>query len=283
MDRTIKIIIDSGCDLPKGFIEKENLELAPLTITLDKTDYLDKVTIEGDELLNKMRSTDDFPKTAQVAPQKFYELYKKNIENGYDLLVISTSSKLSGTHQSACIAKDMILDEGTDANIVVIDSKSVCLGYGLIIMNACTLLNNGADISEIESETLNLIPKIRSSLVFTNIENLVRGGRLSKGKGMLVNALNLKLILNLEDGELKLIDKVRGSKKAITKTFSSLSNECVDTSHPILMAHTNCEDLYSSMKQAIDSIDTEKIEISIGSTVAAHTGDGGVIVFYVES
>ena len=170
----IKIITDSTLDLPSNLIKEKNIEVLPLLINFGEESYLDGVEINTKEMLDKIANEDILPTTAQVTPNRFEEVFKKYLDEGYKIVTLVLSSDMSGTYQSACIAKNML---DTD-DIVVIDSRNVTSGLGVLALKACEFRDNGDNIFEIEEKIKNIIPKVKSSLSFESLENLVRGGGL---------------------------------------------------------------------------------------------------------
>ena len=153
----IKIITDSTLDLPAELIREKNIEVLPLLINFGEESYLDGVEITTKEMIDKINATGILPTTAQVTPNRFEETFKKYLDEGYKIVVLTLSSDMSGTYQSACIAKDMLESD----DIVVIDSRNVTSGLGLLVLKACELRDKGLGIKEIEEEILKAIPKVK--------------------------------------------------------------------------------------------------------------------------
>lgn len=196
MDK-IKIITDSTRDLPSYITNKYDVEVLPLLVNFGKESYRDGVDITLHQLLMRIKEQNEFPTTAQVNPQRFLECYKKYIDEGYKIISIHLSSKMSGTYQSACIAKGML---ETD-DIIVIDSNNVTSGMGLLVLKACKLKEQDKTHEKIAQEVIEAIPHVKSILAFETLDNLVKGGRLSKTAGIIGNILGIKPILAVEDGE----------------------------------------------------------------------------------
>ena len=187
----IKIITDSTLDLPVSLIREKDIEVLPLLINFGEESYLDGVEITTHEMLERMEKENVLPTTAQVTPNRFEDTFKKYLNEGYKIVTLTLSSEMSGTYQSACIAKNMLESD----DIVVIDSRNVTSGLGVLALKACEFRDNGDSIFEIEEKIKNIIPKVKSSLGFESLENLVRGGRLSKTAGTIGSVLGLRLIL----------------------------------------------------------------------------------------
>ena len=274
----IKIITDSTLDLPAELIREKNIEVLPLLINFGEESYLDGVEITTKEMIDKINATGILPTTAQVTPNRFEETFKKYLDEGYKIVVLTLSSDLSGTYQSACIAKDMLESD----DIVVIDSRNVTSGLGLLVLKACELRDKGLGIKEIEEEILKAIPKVKSSLNFESLENLVRGGRLSKTAGTIGSVLGLRLILEVKDGKMSVKDKVRGSKKALKKLISDFESVDVDFDSPIVLLELLNEDVYEGLKIYFQEKNINYIDAKVGCTVGIHSGIKPCGIFFFE-
>ena len=274
----IKIITDSTLDLPAELIREKNIEVLPLLINFGEESYLDGVEITTKEMIDKINATGILPTTAQVTPNRFEETFKKYLDEGYKIVVLTLSSDMSGTYQSACIAKDMLESD----DIVVIDSRNVTSGLGLLVLKACELRDKGLGIKEIEEEILKAIPKVKSSLNFESLENLVRGGRLSKTAGTIGSVLGLRLILVVKDGKMSVKDKVRGSKKALKKLISDFESVDVDFDSPIVLLELLNEDVYEGLKIYFQEKNINYIDAKVGCTVGIHSGIKPCGIFFFE-
>lgn len=280
--RKIKIITDSTCDLPIELINKYDIEVIPLGVTVDNITYLDGVDINLKEFLEKMDNSEEPPKTSQVNPGKFSEVYKKYLEEDYEIISIHLSSKMSGTYQSACIAKEML---GTE-KIHLIDSRNVTCGLGILVLKAFKLKNEGYDITAICEAIENTIPHIKSTLNFESLDNLVKGGRISKTQGLIGGLLGIKLNLAVENGEMIVRDKVRGSKKALRNIIEymdscGISNEIQPVVINAAVEKENMEVL-QGIKSYLAGRDIEFIEAEVGCVVGTHSGRNACGIFFIE-
>lgn len=274
----IKIITDSTLDLPAELIREKNIEVLPLLINFGEESYLDGVEITTKEMIDKIDATGVLPTTAQVTPNRFEETFKKYLDEGYKIVVLTLSSDMSGTYQSACIAKDMLESD----DIVVIDSRNVTSGLGLLVLKACELRDKGLGIKEIEEGIRKAIPKVKCSLNFESLENLVRGGRLSKTAGTIGSVLGLRLILEIKDGKMSVKDKVRGSKKALKKLISDFESVDVDFNSPIVLLELLNEDVYEGLKIYFQQKNINYIDAKVGCTVGIHSGIKPCGIFFFE-
>ena len=274
----IKIITDSTLDLPSDIIKEKDIEVLPLLINFGEESYLDGVEINTREMLDRIAKENILPTTAQVTPNRFEEVFKKYLDEGYKIVTLVLSSEMSGTYQSACIAKNML---DTD-DIVVIDSRNVTSGLGVLALKACEFRDNGDNIFEIEEKIKNIIPKIKSSLSFESLENLVRGGRLSKTAGTIGSVLGLRLILEVKDGQMAVKDKVRGSKKALKKVISDFESANVDFDSPIVIDEILNEEIFEGLKKYFEEKNIEYVHGIVGCAVGIHSGTRACGIFFVE-
>ncbi len=274
----IKIVTDSTSDLPSYIVEKYDVEVLALLVDFGEETYRDGLDINLHTLLMKMDGNKEFPRTAQVNPQRFIECYKKYLDEGYKIVSIHLSSKLSGTYQSACIAKDMLATE----DIVVIDSFNVTSGLGILVMKASRLKNEGLGIYDIEEEIKKTIPHVKSVLAFAIMDNLIKGGRISKTTGTIANILGIKPILAIKDGELVVKDKVRGSKKAIRVILDYLEEKGIKPGEPSILLHVENKDILDTLREDLKSKDKEFIECEVGCVVGVYAGAGACGIFFIE-
>ena len=274
----IKIITDSTLDLPSDIVKEKDIEVLPLLINFGEESYLDGVEINTKEMLDRIERENVLPTTAQVTPNRFEEVFKKYLDEGYKIVTLVLSSEMSGTYQSACIAKNMLDSD----DIVVIDSRNVTSGLGVLVLKACEFRDNGDNIFEIEEKIKSIIPKIKSSLSFESLENLVRGGRLSKAAGAIGSVLGLRLILEVKDGQMAVKDKVRGSKKALKKVISDFESANVDFDSPIVIDEILNEEIFEGLKKYFEEKNIEYVHGIVGCTVGIHSGTRACGIFFVE-
>lgn len=274
----IKIITDSTADLPLEIIQKYDIEVLPLTVNFGEESYRDGVDIKFSEFLEKMNSSEIFPTTSQVNPQSFYECFKGYIEEGYKIICINLSSKLSGTYQSACIARDMLENE----NVIIIDSLNVTSGLGLLVVKTCKLSEEGFTIKEIQQEILKTIPHVKSALAFESLENLVRGGRLSKAAGVIGGLLGIRPIIEIKNGELAVMDKVRGGKKAVKTILDYIDKMGIKEDETSIVLNAENKDIVGVLKDSMNSRKADFIECEVGCVVGTHSGTGACGIFFIE-
>ncbi|WP_160687377.1 DegV family protein [Clostridium sp. C2-6-12] len=266
----IKIITDSTADLSKEIYDKYDVVVLPLLINFGEESYLDGVEINSDKVFERIEKENILPTTAQVTPNRFVEAYKKYLSEGYKIISIHMSSVMSGTYQSACIAKEMLETE----DIVVIDSQNVTAALGMLVLKAAKLREDGYDILKME-EVLNTVKdKIKLSVYFESLEYLVRGGRISKTAGIVGSMLGIKLVLEIKDGLMAVKDKIRGNKKAIKKIISDLEAVSLDEEVPVILINVHNIEVKEALKEYLETNNVNYVECPVGSSVSIHSGPG---------
>ena len=266
----IKIITDSTADLSKEIYEKYDIEVLPLLINFGEESYLDGVEINPQKVFERIEKDDILPTTAQVIPNRFIEAYKKYLSEGYKIISIHMSSAMSGTYQSACIAKETLETQ----DIVVIDSQNVTAALGILVLKAAKLREKGYDIAKMEEELNNIKEKIKVSVYFDSLEYLVRGGRISKTAGIVGGMLGIKLILEIKEGLMSVKDKIRGNKKSIKKIISDLENANLDDEVPVILIDVNNIEIKEALREYMKNNNVNFVECPVGSTVSIHSGPG---------
>lgn len=264
----IKIITDSTADLPKEVYEKYDIEVLPLLINFGEESYLDGVEITPEVLFERIEKEGSLPTTAQVIPNRFMDTYKKYLDDGHKIISIHISSAMSGTYQSACIAKDTLESE----EIFVIDSKNVTAALGMLVLKAAILKENGYGTKEIAEELEKIKFNIKSSILFESLDNLVRGGRISKTAGIVGSVLGIKLILEIKDGLMSVKDKIRGSKKAIKKIISDLESNDLDNDVPVILIEVDNPEVTNALETYLIENKVNYILSPVGTTVCIHSG-----------
>lgn len=266
--KKIKIITDSTADLSQDLYDKYDIEVLPLLINFGDESYLDGVEISPEEVFRRIEEGNILPSTAQVTPIRFEEIYKKYLDEGYKIISIHMSSVMSGTYQSACIAKNSL---ETD-DIVVIDSQKVTSALGLLVLKAAKLIEKGLTLEELEKEVNECRNKVQASIVFESLEYLVRGGRISKTAGIVGSMLGIKLILEIKDGLMAVKDKIRGSKKAIKRLISDLESVDLDPELPVLLIDVQNIEIKQALREYLTENNVNFVECPVGSTVSIHSG-----------
>lgn len=276
---SLKIVLDSTSDIVPELLGK--FEIVPLTVNFGEEEFIDGVTITREEFYAKLIESDVIPTTSQATPEAFESVFKKVVENGDEVLCITVASKLSGTYQSACIAA-----EEFPGKVRVIDSKSVAIGSAILAEFALSLLEKGLSAEEIEKELIEKREDIIIVALIDTLEYLKKGGRLSKTAAFAGSLLNIKPVVSVEDGEINVLGKARGSKQGNNFLIKEIEKAGgVDFSMPVLLGYTG-HDPYMLEKYKEDSrfIWEGKVEnlreTCIGSVIGTHVGPGAIAVAF---
>ena len=277
----IKFLVDSSSDYSLEEIKEKQLELIPLSVTINDTTYRDCVELEKNHFYELLTGTDDFPMTSQPSPQSFLEVFLKAKEAGDTLICIILSSGLSGTCQSAHLAKNMAdYDE-----IYIVDSLSTAHGIRLLTDYGMLLRDNGESAADIVQKLEELTGRIQIVAGVDTLEYLYKGGRLNKATAAIGELANLKPIISVKqtDGTVYVPGKCIGKNKAIQFILKYIEEHTWDTLFPIYSLYShgteNCEKLESKLEAAGYTVDSR---IQIGSSIGAHIGPGAFGIIYIS-
>ena len=271
----IKLITDSTCDISPELIEKYQVHVLPLTVHIGDASYKDGETITLEKLYEGVDGGGPFPSTSQVNPNEFHEVYQKYLKEGYKIISIHISGQLSGTVQSAEIAKDMTESD----QITVIDSKGVSGSALLPLIVAGEMIENGHTYDEVVKSIRENAEKVKVLAAFDTLTYLVKGGRVPKSVGAIGSLLGIKPLISVKDGKLEMTDKVRGSKKALKALMKSIDETKRQKNSKILVINS----LDSSVNQSVISYLKQKniphISVQVGCVLGVHAGPKMVGLF----
>lgn len=273
------ILTDSASDLAAPFTEKA--VVLPMSVSFGTTQYRDGVDLSGQAFYEKLIEEDDLPVTSQIPPMQFMEACEKALEDHDAVVIITISSKLSGTWQSACLAASEFGNK-----VFVVDSESASLGEGILVQRALELADTGMPAEKIalqldaEKKDIHLI-----ALVDT-LEYLQKGGRLSKSAAAIGQLLSIKPVIAVENGEVAVLGKARGSRKGNNLLVQEIEKTSgIDFTRPYMLGYSGLSDTLLQ-KYIQDSARLWKdqalgLPVSlIGATIGTHTGPGAVGVAF---
>ena len=284
----IKIITDSACDLTRDYIKNNNIGLLSLILNLNGQAIKDDLgeTLSYKDFYNKMREGAT-PTTSQINAHEFEEEFIKYIKNGDSIIYISLSSNLSGTFNSANIAKNNLMDEYPNANIYLVDSLSVSVGQGLLVAKACEMRDSGIGAEEIVNWLEENKRKVIHSILIDDLNHLKRGGRISGATATIGGLLNIKPTLFLDDeGKLIQGEKIKGKKKALRFLVNEVREKAVDTENEILyICHGDCLEEAETLRDMIlEEVKFKNVIINyVGNVVGAHAGPGVLAAVFLGS
>lgn len=282
----IKIITDSSCDLPREYVDDNNIEVISLVLNLNGQIIKDDLgkTLSYKDFYQKMRDGAT-PTTSQVNAHEFEEAFNKHIKNGDSIIYISISASLSGTFNSANIAKNNLLEEYPEAKIELVDSLSASIGQGLLVLKACEMRDNGASIEEIVEWIEENKRKVIHSILIDDLNHLKRGGRISGATATIGGLLNIKPSAYLDDeGKLAQGEKIKGKKKALRFLANEVKERAIDSENEVLyICHGDCQEEAESLRDIIEQeVKFKNVIINyIGNVIGAHTGPGALAVIFL--
>lgn len=281
---SVKILADSASDLPLSFFKEKGVTLFPLQVHLEDKEYADLLTIEPATVYAAIRSG-QMPKTSQASPLRFEEVFEEMAKNNETGIYIAFSSELSGTYQTAVMIRDQVKDEYPDFDLTIIDSKCASLGCGLVVMEAAKLAESGATKEQILADIQFRCEHMEHLFTVDDLNHLAKGGRLSKASAFMGGLLNIKPLLNMEDGKLVPIEKHRGQKKLLRRIIELMMERGRDLDKQIVgISHADSLELAKEMKKIIkEELNVEDIIISdIGAAIGSHTGPGTISFFFLN-
>lgn len=275
----IKIITDSTCDIDLSLQKELNIDILPLTVHFGDEEFRDGIDITKKEFYNKLRESDKSPTTSQVTPIAFETLFTRFIEEGHEIIVITIASKLSGTYQSANIAKTTL----DNPHIHLIDSETTTMGLAWLVYEAIEMRDKGMSSQEIIMHLEELKKKIIIYAMIENLEYLKKGGRLSAVGATVGTLLSLKPIIQIKHGDISVVQKTRGIAKAHKWILNKVEDDHIDTSRAIFFGHTDAPDKLKPFVESARKREHTLIEetVEIGITVGTHGGPGCVGIGFI--
>lgn len=274
----IRMIADSTCDISVAQQKEWGVEVAPLNVYFGEEHFLDGVNLDADGFYARLQSSDVLPTTAQINPNTFAQIFEQALAEGDQVVCITLSPKLSGTYQSANIAKELV---GSD-DIFVVDSTNVTFGMGLLIYQATRLRDQGLTAQELVTEIEALAGRLRFYAVVDTLKYLKLSGRISAATAVVGGMLSINPILNIRDGVVESAGKVRGQKAAYPWMEKRIAQEPIDSSLPVCVGHAaapqTMENLQDYFTQRIEGLDV--IQSVIGAGVGTHIGPGAAGIAY---
>ena len=273
----VRIIVDSACDLIPEQIKKYQLDVLPIKTIFGEEEFLDGVTMSHEEFFEKLVESEELPTTSQVTPIVYEEKYEEVKQAGDTAVVITLSSKLSGCYQSANIALD-----GYEDIITVVDSNNVCIGQQILTMLAVQLRDAGKGAKEIAEELEQQKGRIRLIALLDTLEYLKKGGRISGAAAAVGAVLSIKPVIAIEDGEVVVLGKARGSKNGNNMIKQLIQKEGgINFDMPYTLAYSGLSDdlLKKYIKDSAELYDGHGDELpisTIGCAIGTHVGPGAI-------
>ncbi len=277
----IKIVTDSTIDISQEELMQYGVHVIPLSICIDGVTFLDRVDISPEEFLEKMKAANELPKTSQPAVGSFVEMYDKLGEDGSEVLSIHMTGGMSGTVSTARAAATM-----TNTKVTVVDSMFISHALGYQVLEAAKLAKENYPMEDILKRVEEVRKNSNLYVVVDTLENLVKGGRIGRGKALIGSLLNIKPIASLADGVYTPVAKVR-SYGQVVKTLANLFAEETKgkTIKAVSVPQANAIPLATAVKDAIMKISgfTDTKICYTGPAITTHTGAGAIgFMFFAE-
>lgn len=273
----LRLVVDSTADLSKETIDKYDIKVIPLNVHFADEVFKDGIDLDTESFFEKLKGAAAMPRTSQPSPGDFYSVYSELLAQGHSIISIHISANLSGTYQSATIAKNML----PDADITIIDSKSASLGLGLIACQCAKLIEQGRKVAEITEIINNIIEDQLVCFGVDTLEFLHKNGRIGKASALIGALLNVKPILTLNsDGIVAPLGKVRGKNKVIPYLVQKAKEKFADEVVNVAIAHAlsleQRDALMASVREELNI--SEVIEGNIGSVIGTNAGPGVIAI-----
>lgn len=278
---SVRIIVDSTTDVQESI--RPRLCVVPLTVHFGDEEYIDGVTIDHKVFYEKLVESDVLPTTSQATPAAFSDLFRDVADAGDTAVVLAISSKLSGTYQSAVIAA-----QDYPERIYVVDSQSAAIGAGILAELALQAADSGMDAPSIARYLEQEREKVCIVAMLGTLEYLKKGGRISKAVAFAGGLLSIKPVISLDDGEIKILGKARGSRQGNNLLVQEIEKAGgVDFGKPLLLGYTGLSDVllrkYVDDSKSLWENGTNDLHFSpIGSVIGTHAGPGAIAVAFFK-
>jgi len=276
----VKIVTDSLSDITSDIAPELGITVVPLTVIFGQESFLDRITMTTDEFYHKLIHGDVWPTTTQPPPGTFVDVYNKLAEETDEILVITLSSKISGTYQSALSAKGMVKKK---CRIEVLDSLTVAMGLGLIVIAAAKAAQAGANLDKIVDLVRGAMPRSHLIIYFDTLKYLAKGGRIGKAQGLLGAMLSIKPILTVKDGEMSPVTRLRSQAAGMDYLYNFVAG----FSHieGLAVEHTTTPDAADKLVERFSSLfPKERIcRSTVSPVMGVHAGPNALAVTVLEA
>jgi len=282
-----KIISDGGCDFTKQEARQSNVTVVPFYVTFDGNTFLKEgEDITVDNFFERLIADKTLhPKTSQPNPQDYIDAYTPHLEAGYDIISLTISSKLSGSHASASLAADMLREEFPKRTIIIIDSLNVCIGQGLILRELIKMRDAGYSLEKTAEMAQKVLETTRVYVTLDSLDYLKRGGRVGPTTAFVGGILGLRPILQVEDGKVTQLDNVRGKARALKMMEEALIDALMDEKENLslsvghILSEAEAVTFKSNTEKALDIKIANPIT-AVGVSIGTHAGPGALAFAY---
>ena len=278
----VYIVTDSTADLTEEEVKQFEISIVPMNISIDDENYIDGVTITKDEFKQKMIASAELPKTAQPSIGRFVEVYDELGKNGDSVISIQMMRSISGTVDAARQGADI-----TETNVTVVDSDFTSRSMGMIVKEAAKAAQEGKTVEEILEIVEDAKKRTTLYLTVVNLDNLIKGGRISQVMGMFSNLLNIKLFLQVINGKIEIIQKGRGLK-SLQKKYDEIFEQMKATPNGIQeigIMHAGLSDFNEGNIARVRELfpDVPLTIVTTSPIIMSHTGVDAMAITYLEN
>lgn len=281
----IQLMTDGGADLPPQLTEAYNIIVVPLYLHFKDKQYITGITLSLKEFHQKIKESDDLPRSAAPSPHDFYEAYKK-VDPDIPIINLSLTKGLSTTYDNAVSGKELLLAEEPNRKIAVINTKTASCGMALFMHEAASKIEEGYTFEQLEDHLTKRVENITTLVALKTLDNVIRGGRLDKVRGAIAKTLNIKLLMRgSEEGSLEVAEKVRGDKKTVRRLIEQIGEYTKSFEEKIIvMSHCNAE---SRAKKVLDEIMDryafkDSYLMEMGPLISTYSGEGGLVISFFK-
>ena len=274
---SVQIVTDSSCDLPEEVIAELNIKIVPLKIRFGDTEFVDRFELTTDQFWGKCQSMDELPSTAAPAPGAFVEQFQEAASQGATgVVAIVLSGELSATIEAAQQAALMVKDE---IEVNVVDSRTVTMGLGSIVVGAATAAQSGASVEEISAHAIDCIERTQVHAALDTLENLRKGGRIGAAGSLLGSMLSIKPLIEVRNGVVEPAGKQRTRSKALN-SIVAVVEEHAGQIEQLCVLHAACDDVDTFVEQIKAVVNVDVLVGQVGPVVGAHAGLGTIGVAF---
>lgn len=279
--RKVKVVVDSTAYIPKEMLNENDISVISLNVLLDGESYRE-VDLENEFFYKKMDESNEIPKSSQPSIEEMKNVFLSIAKDGYDIVGIFISSKMSGTYSTAHLVRDIVLEEYPNTNIELIDSRSNCMQMGFSAIQAGRAAKKGESIEKVVEEAKKVINSSRFLFVPETLKYLKKGGRIGSASALFGTILQIRPILTVENGETSVYDKVRTKKKAVEVILKKVLDDMTERGlGEVIVHHINCEEEGLNLARRLEKELKIPVKIqSIGAIIGLHVGPGSIGVAY---
>jgi DegV family protein with EDD domain len=277
----VHVVTDSSCDLPEGIARDLDITIVPLTIRFGDEEFIDREELSTAEFWSRCVNTDRLPETAAPAPGQFEQAYRAAAARGATaVMVVSLSSALSATMQSAQLAaRTIAADDTIDLDVRVVDSRTLTMGLGTIVLACARAARDGATIDEVAALADDLVERTRVFGALDTLENLKKGGRIGNAKALLATALSIKPIIEVTGGVVEQAGKQRTRSKALAHLLDKVTSYDGRIEN-LAVLHADCSDVDLFVEMLRPVFDGDIVVGEIGPVIGTHGGRGTIGVAF---